>query len=67
MRRPMRRLVWTSALVACLSLSLGIAACGEESTASGSLDGALAYVPKDAPFVAAIETDLGGEQYDALD
>jgi Protein of unknown function (DUF3352) len=66
MRRPMRRLAWIPVLVAC-SVPLGIVACGGEQSTSGALDGALAYVPKDAPFVAAIETDLDGGQYDALD
>jgi hypothetical protein len=61
----MRRLAWIPVLVACL-LPLGIAACGEQSSAGG-LDGALAYVPKDSPFVASVETDLDGDQYQALD
>jgi Protein of unknown function (DUF3352) len=61
----MRRLAWIPLLVAC-ALPLGLAGCGEEQ-ASGALDTGLAYVPKDSPFVVAIETDLEGDQYQALD
>jgi Protein of unknown function (DUF3352) len=61
----MRRLAWIPLLIAC-ALPIGIAACGDEQ-ATGALDTALAYVPENAPFVVAIETDLEGDQYQALD
>jgi hypothetical protein len=59
----MRRLATT-----CLVLSaLLIAGCGGGGGGSGSsLDAALSYLPKDAPFAVAIDTDLEGDQYKAL-
>jgi Protein of unknown function (DUF3352) len=57
----MRRLVATSlALFAILS-----AGCGGGDSGS-PLDSALSYLPKDAPFAVAVDTDVDGEQYQAL-
>jgi hypothetical protein len=51
-----------------LTLILGtiaIAGCGGSSGDEGSspLDNALRYLPADAPFAVAIETDIAGEQF----
>jgi uncharacterized protein DUF3352 len=46
--------------------SLALAGCGG-GAASSPLDEALGYLPKDAPFAVAIETDLEGGQYRSLD
>ena len=58
----MRRLI-TTALV--LSAIL-IAGCGGGDDSGSALDSALSYLPKDAPFAMAIDTDLEGDQYQAL-
>ena len=58
----MRRLVATSlALFAILS-----AGCGGGGDSGSALDSALSYLPKDAPFAVAIDTDVDGDQYKAL-
>ena len=58
----MRRLVATSlALFAILS-----AGCGGGGDSGSALDSALSYLPKDAPFAVAIDTDVEGDQYEAL-
>jgi hypothetical protein len=57
----MRRLV----AIPVVLLALLIAGCGDDDSASG-LDSALAYLPKDAPFAVAIDTDVEGDQYKAL-
>ena len=57
----MRRLV--SALLAVGLLA--IAGCGGGDSGS-ALDSALAYLPKDATFAVAIETDVDGDQYSTL-
>src|SRR5215208_6697612 len=57
----MRRLV--SALLAAGLLAL--AGCGGGDSGS-ALDSALAYLPKDATFAVAIDTDVEGDQYQAL-
>lgn len=56
-------------LASALALALSVGAlvgCGEEQ-AAGPLDEALGYLPAEAPFAVAIDTDLSGEQYRALD
>ena len=59
----MRRLL---ALISALALSaLTAAGCGGGGSSS-ALDEALGYLPEDAPFVAAIETDIEGDQYKQL-
>ena len=57
----MRRLIAT-----LLALSvLALAGCGGGDSGS-PLDTALSYLPKDAVFAAALDTDLDGDQYRAL-
>jgi hypothetical protein len=63
LRRPVRRLGTVLALVFCAAVAAG---CGEEE-AAGPLDEALGYLPADAPFAVAIDTNLDGDQYRALD
>lgn len=58
----MRRLI--GILAACaVALAAG---CGGDDGSAGPLDSALSYVPKGTPFVVAIDTDLGGDQYGSL-
>jgi hypothetical protein len=45
-------------------LAVALAGCGDSGTGS-ALDEALGYLPKDAPLVIVISTDLDGGQYDA--
>lgn len=42
--------------------ALGAAGCGGDDSGS-ALDSALAYLPADAPFVLALETDVESDQY----
>lgn len=58
MRRPIAILLAVSALFA--------AGCGGDDSGS-ALDVALSHLPEDALFAAAIETDLDGDGYRALD
>ena len=46
---------------------LAIAGCGGGSDSGSALDSALAVLPKDTPFAVAIDTDLSGDQWEALD
>lgn len=46
-------------------LALLIAGCGGDDSGS-ALDSALSYLPEDAPFAVAIDTDVEGDQYKAL-
>jgi hypothetical protein len=57
----MRRL---ASLLALAALGSGIAGCGDQ--ASGPLDEGLGYLPKNAPFVVAIDTDPESGQYRSL-
>ena len=61
MRPPARLLV----LLVCLLAFAGFVGCGSDD-AGGPLDGSLGYLPKDAPFAVAVDTDVGGDQYQAL-
>lgn len=61
----MRRLVSALATLACAS-ALAVAGCGGDE-AGTPLDTALSYLPKDAPFAVALDTNLSGSQYKALD
>ena len=61
----MRRLLTTLAILAAAALAA--AGCGGDDSSGGALESALAYVPADTPFVVALETDVDGEQYQALD
>ena len=54
--------------IALILGTLLIAGCGGSSAGSDAdspLDNALRYLPADAPFVVAIDTDTNGEQYQA--
>jgi hypothetical protein len=48
------------------ALVLLVAGCGGGDDSGSALDSALAYLPKDASFAAAIDTDVEGGQYKAL-
>jgi hypothetical protein len=61
MRPPARLLV----LLVCLLAFAGFVGCGSDD-AGGPLDGSLGYLPKDAPFAVAVDTDVDGDQYQAL-
>jgi hypothetical protein len=53
-------------LVLLLALfALAAAGCGEDE-AENPLDEALGYLPQDAPFAVAIDTNIEGDQYQAL-
>ena len=54
------------AAVACAG-ALALSGCGGGDEAGSPLDEALSYLPKDAAFAVALETDLSGSQYKALD
>ena len=41
-------------------------ACGGDDSSGGPLESALSYVPEQAPFVVAIDTNLEGGQYSSL-
>ena len=56
----MRRLIATLLVVPALALP----GCGGDS--GSALDTALSYIPRDAAFAAALDTDLDGDQYGAL-
>jgi Protein of unknown function (DUF3352) len=60
-RAAMRRLI----AILLPALVLLVAGCGGGDSGS-ALDSALAYLPKDTSFAAAIDTDTGGDQYKAL-
>jgi hypothetical protein len=57
----MRRLIATG--LAMFALLVGGCGGGDSSSA---LDSALSYLPKDAPFAMAIDTDVESDQYKAL-
>jgi Protein of unknown function (DUF3352) len=61
----MRRLLTTATILACSALAA--AGCGGDDSPGGGLESSLAYIPADTPFVVAIETDVEGDQYQALD
>jgi len=58
----MRRLIATSLALSALL----VAGCGGGDDSGSALDSALSYLPKDAPFAVAIDTDLDGDQYTAV-
>ncbi len=57
----MRRL----ALLALLLPVIAASGCGSDKGASGPLDEGLRYLPANAPFAVAIDTDVNGGQYRA--
>src|SRR5215210_6878012 len=62
LRAPMPRLV----PILLAALALAAAGCGGGDDSGSALDAELAYLPKDAPFAVAIDTDIDGDQYRAL-
>ena len=56
MRPPARFLV----VLACLLALAGLSACGSDSGSGSALDNSLGYLPKDAPFAVAVDTDVDG-------
>jgi hypothetical protein len=64
LRRRMRAFVSGLAALCCI---VAVAGCGGNEEAGGPLDEALRYLPADAPFAVALETDLDGDQYRSLD
>src|SRR5919108_5258202 len=63
LRRPLMRRLLAILLTAVV---LFVAGCGGGDDSGSALDSALAYLPKDASFAAAIDTDVEGDQYKAL-
>jgi hypothetical protein len=53
-----------AAILACSALAAG---CNGDEGSAGPLESALAYVPPGTPFAVAIDTDVEGERYEALD
>jgi hypothetical protein len=65
----MGRVLPTSLAALASAATLAIAGCGGGSSGSGGkdpLDNALGYLPKTAPLVVAIDTDLNGSQWKSL-
>jgi uncharacterized protein DUF3352 len=60
-----RRLLSIATLLACAAAVA--AGCGGDDSSGGALESALSYVPADTPFAVAIDTDVEGDQYQALD
>lgn len=60
--RPMRRIALKALTVGAL---LAVAGCGGEDSGS-PLGNALGYLPADAPFAVAIQTDVEGDQAKAV-
>ena len=60
----MRLLAPTAAILACAVLAAG---CNGDESSGGALESSLAYVPPNTPFAVAIDTDVEGDQYQALD
>jgi hypothetical protein len=60
-----RRLVSALATLACAG-ALATAGCGGDDPGN-PLDTALSYLPKDAPFAVALDSNISGSQYKALD
>jgi hypothetical protein len=58
----MRRLIASLLVLPALL----VAGCGGGDDSASALDSTLAYLPKDAPFAVAIDTDVEGDQYKAL-
>src|SRR3954454_2247856 len=48
------------------SVAIALAGCGGGGDSGGALDEALGYLPKEAPFAVAIDTNLKGDQYREL-
>ena len=61
----MGRLASALAILVCAS-ALAIAGCGGDEESGSPLDTALSYLPKDAPFAVALDTNLSDGQYKSL-
>jgi hypothetical protein len=61
----MRRLLSTAGIAVCAAVLA--AGCNGGDGSGGALEAALAYVPASTPFVVAVDTDVEGDQYEALD
>jgi hypothetical protein len=59
----MRRLLSIATVVTVVVVGAG---CGGGDDSGGALDGALAYLPNDTPLAIVLETDVEGDQYQAL-
>ena len=59
----MRRLFTFLVLAALCAVPLAIAGCGDSGAGGSALNQALSVLPKDAPFVVAVDTDVEGAQY----
>jgi Protein of unknown function (DUF3352) len=64
--RPVRRPLAVLSVFACLAV-VALAACGGDDEETSPLGNALSYLPKEAPFTVAIDTNLDGDQYKAVD
>jgi hypothetical protein len=60
----MRFLASTAAILVCAVLAAG---CNGDDSSGGALESSLAYVSPNTPFAIAIDTDVEGGQYQALD
>src|ERR671917_325539 len=60
----MRPLAFMASVLVCALLAAG---CNGDESSGGALESSLAYVPPDTPFAVAIDTDVEGDQYQALD
>jgi Protein of unknown function (DUF3352) len=60
----MRLLASTAAILVCAA---HLAACSGDDSSDGPLESALAYVPSGTPFAVAIDTDVDGDRYEALE
>ena len=54
------------AVLALVLPALAAAGCGSSKKAAGPLDEGLRYLPANAPFAAAIDTNVGDDQYRAV-
>ena len=59
----MRRLFATAFVLLAV---LAAAGCGGSDDSGSALDSALAYLPKDTPLAIALDTDVEGDQYEAV-
>jgi hypothetical protein len=59
----MRRLFTFPALAAVCAAPFAIAGCGDEGAGGSALNQALSVLPKDAPFVVSVDTNVDGSQY----
>jgi hypothetical protein len=60
--KPLRLI---AALTACFAIAVSAGCGGDDS--SGGVGAPLSYVPAETPFAVAIDTDLEGDQWQALD